>query len=54
MMTNLIEEALTEFYGERCPDYEWTCICCVAWKQYDTLCEMVQEKENKEEKQDGQ
>ena len=37
-MTNLIEEAITEYYGERCPDYVWECAVCAVWNQYDTLC----------------
>ena len=38
MMSNLIEEALTEYFGERCPDYHEECMCCKAWKEYDILC----------------
>lgn len=37
-MTNtpdLIADALTEFYGERCPDFEPNCVGCQAWKHYD-------------------
>lgn len=34
---NLIAEAITEAFGERCPDYEPGCFCCDAWKQYDDL-----------------
>jgi hypothetical protein len=49
MVTNLIEDAITEHFGERCPDYMWGCTVCAAWKQYDTLREMAQEKETKEE-----
>ena len=37
-MTNLIEEAIIEYYGERCPDYVWECAVCAVWNQYDTLC----------------
>lgn len=35
--TNYIAEAITEAFGERCPDYEPGCHCCEAWKQYDAL-----------------
>lgn len=48
MVTNLIEDAITEYFGERCDEYYFECVCCAAWKQYDTLREMAQEKENKE------
>lgn len=34
---NLIEEALTDQWGERCPDYVAGCPCCDAWKLYDDL-----------------
>lgn len=32
---DLIAYAITETFGERCPDYEETCPCCKAWEQYD-------------------
>lgn len=32
-----IEEALTEYFGERCPDYHKECVCCKAWQEYDIL-----------------
>lgn len=34
---DLIAEALTDFYGERCPDFHPGCYCCEAWAQYDAL-----------------
>ena len=34
---DLIAEALTDFYGERCPDVHPGCHCCEAWAQYDAL-----------------
>ena len=37
IMNNLIEEALTEYFGERCPDYHKECVCCKAWKEYDLM-----------------
>ena len=30
-----IAEALTEAFGERCPDYAEGCHTCEAWKEYD-------------------
>lgn len=35
MTEDLIAEAITEAFGERCPDYGEHCPCCQAWKQYD-------------------
>jgi hypothetical protein len=32
-----IVEAIEEQWGERCPDYEESCILCQVWKQYDKL-----------------
>lgn len=37
MKLDLIKEALTEHFGEPCPDYDKDCICCKAWKQFDKL-----------------
>ena len=37
MVTNLIEDAITEYLGERCDEYYFECVVCQAWKQYDTL-----------------
>jgi hypothetical protein len=34
---NLVEQALIEHWGERCPEYESGCIACQAWKDYDDL-----------------
>ena len=36
-MSYLIEEAITDQYGERCEEYAQGCPCCDAWKQYDRL-----------------
>lgn len=35
---NLIEEAITEHWGERCLDHEPECPVCKAWGQLDNLC----------------
>src|SRR5690606_38420615 len=35
--TDLIAEAITEAFGERCPDFNPACWCCRAWKRYDYL-----------------
>lgn len=34
---NLVEQALTEHWGERCPDFESGCVVCQAWGEYDAL-----------------
>lgn len=38
-MTNptLIEQAITEYWGDRCPETEPGCQCCDAWAEYDAL-----------------
>jgi len=36
-MSELIEQAITEFYGERCDDYLAECVVCQAWSEYDIL-----------------
>jgi hypothetical protein len=39
MRTNtLLEQAITEYYGERCDDYHSRCTICQAWEEYDSLC----------------
>ena len=32
---NDVEEKLTEMFGEKCPDYEIDCACCIMWKSYE-------------------
>lgn len=34
---NKIEEAMANYWGERCPDYLAECDNCQAWKQYDAV-----------------
>lgn len=34
---NFIAEAITDYFGPRCPDTEPGCPCCDAWAQYDGL-----------------
>lgn len=56
MEKNLVEEAVTEYFGERCPEYEPGCACCEGWKQYDKLVMDGDWREwywPKEENQDG-
>lgn len=38
-MADLIEEAIEEWFGPRCEDYDEDCFCCLAWKQLDDLKE---------------
>ncbi|RWB40477.1 MAG: hypothetical protein EOQ44_25400 [Mesorhizobium sp.] len=32
-----IEEAITEYWGERCLDFDADCSCCQAWRQLDSF-----------------
>jgi len=32
---NMIEEAIKNYWGERCPDYDADCVVCQAWKEFD-------------------
>ena len=34
---NLVEEAITGHWGERCDEYEQGCPVCDAWHEYDNL-----------------
>lgn len=34
---DLIAEAITGFFGERCSEDQPGCICCDAWHQYDII-----------------
>ena len=36
-VADLVARAITEYWGERCRDYEPNCPCCQAWAQYDAL-----------------
>jgi len=44
--TSAIEQALTEHWGERCPDTEPGCPCCDAWAEYDALQAQLAEARN--------
>ncbi len=35
--TDPIADALTEHWGERCPDFHPDCHTCKAWKRYDAF-----------------
>ena len=32
-----IEDAICEYWGERCDDFEPSCIVCAIWKRFDDL-----------------
>lgn len=36
-MRSLLEEAIQEHFGERCPDFEPGCPCCRAWAEFDEI-----------------
>ena len=31
----IVKAMVTEYWGERCPEYEEGCACCAAWKLFD-------------------
>jgi hypothetical protein len=33
----MIEAAIKNYYGERCPDYDANCVVCQVWREFDTL-----------------
>ena len=33
----MIEQAIKEYYGERCSDHDDDCVVCQAWEQWDQL-----------------
>lgn len=43
--SDFIAEAITDYWGERCPDYVGDCSICTAWKQYDTQRVLLKEAE---------
>lgn len=40
-----IEEAITEWFGKRCPDNEPGCPCCDAWAEYDAMTPAPQDQQ---------
>jgi hypothetical protein len=34
---NLVEQAITEHWGEKCDSYEQGCPVCDAWREYENL-----------------
>lgn len=42
-MKYLIEEALIDYFGKRCKEYEKGCVVCEVWKEYDKLKQGRQE-----------
>ncbi|WMT85618.1 hypothetical protein NO932_11830 [Pelagibacterium sp. 26DY04] len=39
---SLIEQAIIEHWGERCPEYEAGCHTCEAWKEYEAMTQQNQ------------
>jgi len=35
--TPLIEAAIIDYWGERCPEYQSGCPTCEAWAEYDRM-----------------
>lgn len=44
-----IAEAITEWFGPRCPDFEPECPCCLSWAEYDLLMRLEAELEETKE-----
>ena len=40
--SNPVEEAIEQYWGERCPDHEEGCIICDAWQAYDMLVQSAE------------
>jgi hypothetical protein len=40
---NPVHEAVLFYWGERCPDFDPTCVACNAWKLYDEMLTNVSE-----------
>lgn len=36
-MTDLLEEAISNYFGERCPEFEPGCPCCRALAEFDEI-----------------
>jgi len=34
---NKIEEAITEYWGEKCKDFDEDCPVCQVWREYEDL-----------------
>ena len=34
---NKIEEAIIDYWGEKCQNFDENCFCCQAWKEYEEL-----------------
>jgi G3E family GTPase len=50
MKIDYIAEAITEAFGERCPEFAEGCACCEAWKQYDGLLSDIRTADEQAEK----
>ncbi len=50
-MMNLVEQAITEHWGEKCDSYERGCPVCDAWREYEDLVvygEILKKEESNE------
>jgi len=48
-MSDLVAKAITEVFGERCPDFEPECHCCKAWAEFDRITTLEAELEKARE-----
>lgn len=37
----LIKDAITEWFGERCPDFDEGCFACQAWAEWDAMTKEI-------------
>ena len=49
-MSDLLEQAVIEYWGERCPDFDPGCPGCLAWKMVDELASLRSENESLRQK----
>ena len=40
---NMIEAAIKNYYGERCPDHDADCVVCQAWREFDIVWNSIDE-----------
>lgn len=40
----LIKQAIKEYYGKRCPDFEPECVVCQAWAEFDATKRVLNQK----------
>ena len=44
-MSDIIADAIRDYLGERCSDFDPGCLCCRAWAEYDEIARLRAENE---------